>query len=94
MLLNEPTVADHLLRALIGALVRRGLISEQDLLAAADDMEETGGDAAQDAAHILRWDILKPELDPTESLSDRRAERLRSHIHAVPDSHDGGNEDT
>lgn len=72
----EPPIAEHLVRALMRAMVREGIVTEDSLLEIADDLDGQGSENAEMAAHLIRWDILRDHI-PAGSVTDPDQDRRR-----------------
>jgi len=70
------------------ALIRRGIMSEEELQEAAASVSDMGGDA-DEAAHLVNCAVLRASLPPrSQMVADRARARFR-----VISSDDGGNPD-
>jgi hypothetical protein len=76
-------VSERIVGALITQMIRSGMIPDDDVIAAADALEESGD---EDAARVMRAMILYAHAP---SQTDWEAERRRNRFHV----HDGGKSD-
>lgn len=81
---HEPTVGEHLVLGLIRLLVRKRLITDDDLLSISDELDETDIDNAHIAAQAIRLEMLSdgPEIQstPEELAAYERAHHFKRQM--------------
>jgi hypothetical protein len=83
--MDRNEIAEDMLIGLTTALIRKGVLDETDIGAAAAEIEAGGSESSRMAAHLLRLAAIEAAA-PDQS--DWEARRRRAQMHVVAD---GGN---
>lgn len=75
-----PSVGEAMAAALAKALIRKEVLDEADIAAAAADLDQQGGETNEAAAHILRCTVIEAFETPQ---SEWAAERARKRFRVV-----------